>query len=139
MTAFVVRAHGGAVGLADGHGIGFGSAFGGGFVDGVATQFVGSPTLAVPLATSLTLVKQPVVNVNYVRRPVVGYVKQPVATLTHAFKPVVSVGHAVVGTGVTFSGVGGYGVLPVGGAPLLGGYGVYGGYGGYGGYGAHRR
>ncbi|CAN7974634.1 unnamed protein product, partial [Ixodes persulcatus] len=68
----------------------------------------------------VSYVKTPVVNVNYVAKPVVHYVAKPVATVSHALKPVLT--YTTVSHGGGGFGGGGFGG---------GGYGGGGGHGGW--------
>ncbi|KAH7978680.1 hypothetical protein HPB49_006344 [Dermacentor silvarum] len=49
--------------------------------------------VATPVA-SVTYVKQPVIKLRYVTRPVTTYVRQPVATVTHTIKKIVNYNNA---------------------------------------------
>lgn len=83
-----------------------GLGLGGGF--GVGPLGLGAPgaALAVPLATSVSFVRQPFIRVGYVARPVVTYVHHPVATVSHTIRPVVHLRQELVGSNVPLAGVG---------------------------------
>ncbi|XP_050050355.1 uncharacterized protein [Dermacentor andersoni] len=97
---------GGFGGLGGAGGPGLGGGFGDGF--GAGPLGLGAPgaALAVPLATTVSFVRQPFIRVSYVTRPVVTYVHQPVATVSHTIRPVVNLGQALVGSNVPLAGVG---------------------------------
>lgn len=88
---------GGLVG--DGGGLGFG---------GAASLGLASPNapLAVPLAASVSFVRQPFVRIGFVARPVVTYVNHAVATVSHTIRPVVTMGNPLGGAGVPLDGAG---------------------------------
>ncbi|XP_037558824.1 shematrin-like protein 2 [Dermacentor silvarum] len=94
----------GGLGGADGPGLGGG--FGDGFGAGPLGLAAPGAALAVPLATTVSFVRQPFIRVGYVTRPVVTYVHQPVATVSHTIRPVVSLGQALVGSNVPLAGAG---------------------------------
>ncbi|KAK8773427.1 hypothetical protein V5799_012038 [Amblyomma americanum] len=82
--------------------LGFGGGSGAGLL-GLAAP--GAP-LAVPLAASVSFVRQPFVRVGYVARPVVTYLHHPVATVSHTIRPYVSMSQVLVGSNVPLAGVG---------------------------------
>ncbi|KAH8019062.1 hypothetical protein HPB51_016427 [Rhipicephalus microplus] len=82
-----------------------GDGFGVGLLDPLS---LGSPGAAqvVPLATTVSFVRQPFIRIGYVARPVVTYVHQPVASVSHTIRPVVHLKQELVGFNVPLAGGG---------------------------------